>query len=154
MRAWNLPSYCLSLWYTHSVYFPASLSASNWDKLVAPAVCTAHLHGVSVPWAIIFLCVLSILIPCKLLGIRGEALYCFGLQLVYVHAKSLQSCPTLCDPMDYSSPGSSVEEGFSWGSPCKNSGVGCHVLLPGIFPTQGLSPCLLGLLHCWWVLYH
>ena len=24
------------------------------------------------------------------------------------HAKSLQSCPTLCDPMDSSSPGSSV----------------------------------------------
>ena len=25
-----------------------------------------------------------------------------------VHAKSLQSCPTLCDPMDCSLPGSSV----------------------------------------------
>ena len=25
-----------------------------------------------------------------------------------VHAQSLQSCPTLCDPMDYSPPGSSV----------------------------------------------
>ena len=25
-----------------------------------------------------------------------------------VHAKSIQSCPTLCDPMDYSLPGSSV----------------------------------------------
>ena len=25
-----------------------------------------------------------------------------------VHAKSLQSCPTLCDPMDCSPPGSSV----------------------------------------------
>ena len=28
--------------------------------------------------------------------------------LVSVRAKSLQSCPTLCDPMDHSSPGSSV----------------------------------------------
>ena len=27
-----------------------------------------------------------------------------------VHAKSLQLCPTLCDPMDYSPPGSSVHE--------------------------------------------
>ena len=27
---------------------------------------------------------------------------------VRVCAKSLQSCPTLCDPMDYSPPGSSV----------------------------------------------
>ena len=25
-----------------------------------------------------------------------------------MHAKSLQSCPILCDPMDYSLPGSSV----------------------------------------------
>ena len=27
-----------------------------------------------------------------------------------VHAKLLQSCPTLCNPMDYSCPGSSVHE--------------------------------------------
>ena len=27
-----------------------------------------------------------------------------------VHTKSLQSCPTLCDPLDYSPPGSSVHE--------------------------------------------
>ena len=29
---------------------------------------------------------------------------------LYVHAKSLQSCPTLCNPMDCSPPGSSVHE--------------------------------------------
>ena len=27
-----------------------------------------------------------------------------------MHDKSLQSCPTVCDPMDYSPPGSSVHE--------------------------------------------
>ena len=27
---------------------------------------------------------------------------------ICMHAKSLQLCPTLCDPMDYSPPGSSV----------------------------------------------
>ena len=32
-------------------------------------------------------------------------------------------------------------------SPGKNTGVGCHALLQGIFPTQGSNPCLLGLLH-------
>ena len=36
-------------------------------------------------------------------------------------AKSLQSCPTLCDPRYGSSPG--------WDSPGKNTGVGCHFLL-------------------------
>ena len=30
-------------------------------------------------------------------------------------------------------------------SPDKNTGVGCHFLLQGIFPTQGLNP---GLPHC------
>ena len=30
-----------------------------------------------------------------------------------------------------------------WDSPGKNTGVGCHFLLQGIFPTQGLNPCLL-----------
>ena len=50
-----------------------------------------------------------------------------------------QSCLTLCDPMDCSPPGLSVYED----SPGKNTGVGYHALLQGIFPTQGLSPALL-----------
>ena len=49
------------------------------------------------------------------------------------------SCQTLCDPMNYSPPGSSVYEMF----PGKNTGVGIHFLLQGIFPTQGLNLCLL-----------
>ena len=35
----------------------------------------------------------------------------------------------------------------SWDFPGKNTGVGCHFLLLGIFPTQGLNPHLLYLLH-------
>ena len=50
---------------------------------------------------------------------------------VCVHAKSLQLCPTLCNPMDCSPPGSSVHGD----SLSKNTGVGCHALLQGIFPT-------------------
>ena len=34
-----------------------------------------------------------------------------------------------------------------WNFPGKNTGVGCHFLLQGIFPTQGSSPHLLSLLH-------
>ena len=34
-----------------------------------------------------------------------------------------------------------------WESPGKNTGVGYHFLLLGIFPTQGLNPGLLHLLH-------
>ena len=41
-----------------------------------------------------------------------------------------------------------------WDSPGKNAGVGCHLLLQGIFPTQGLNLCLLKLLHCRRILNH
>ena len=51
-----------------------------------------------------------------------------------------QSCPTLCDPTDYSLPGLSV----LGDSPSKNTGVGCHALLQGILLTQGWNS---GLLH-------
>ena len=54
-----------------------------------------------------------------------------------------QSCLTLCDPMDCSPPGSSVHGD----SPGKNTGVGWHALLQGIFPTQGWNLSLLCLLH-------
>ena len=57
-----------------------------------------------------------------------------------------QSYPTLCDLTNCSLPGSSVH-GYS---PGKNTGVGCHALLQGIFPTQGLNP---GLPHCRQPLY-
>ena len=41
-----------------------------------------------------------------------------------------------------------------WDFPGKNTGVGCHVLLQGIFPTQGLNLHLLCLLHCMQIHYH
>ena len=61
-----------------------------------------------------------------------------------VHAKLLQSCPTLCNPMDCSPPGSSVhgilqERILEW--------IAIYFLLQGIFLTQGLN-LHLSLLHC------
>ena len=53
----------------------------------------------------------------------------------------------LCyDPMDHSLPGSYVHAD----SPGKNTGVGSHSLLQGIFSTQGLN---LGFLDCGQILY-
>ena len=72
---------------------------------------------------------------------------------IYVHIRlcggdlSSKSCPTLCYPMDYSLPGSSIH-GISqarileWVSISFSS---------GIFPTQGLNPGLF--LLCRWILY-
>ena len=53
---------------------------------------------------------------------------------------------TPCNPMDCSLPGSSVHRD----SPGKNTGVGCHALFQGIFPTQGSN---LGLPHCRQILH-
>ena len=56
-----------------------------------------------------------------------------------------QLCPILCDPMDYSQPGSSIHGD----SPGKNtSGLPCPH--PGIVPTQGSNPSLP---HCRQILY-
>ena len=52
-------------------------------------------------------------------------------------------CLTLYDPMDCSTPGSSVHGILQ----AKNTRVGCHFLLQGIFPSQGSDTCLLCLLH-------
>ena len=61
-------------------------------------------------------------------------------------AKSLQSCPTLCNPMDCSPPGLLSP----WNSPGQNTGVSNLSLLQGILPTQGSNP---GLPHCRQILY-
>ena len=59
----------------------------------------------------------------------GSSLLCFVTQL----------CQILCDLMDCSLPGSSV----LGDSPGKNTGVGCHALLLGLFLIQRSNPCLL-----------
>jgi len=51
-----------------------------------------------------------------------------------------QSCPTLCNPMDYTLHGILGQ----------NTGVGSLSLLQGVFPTQGSNR---GLLHCRQILY-
>ena len=55
-----------------------------------------------------------------------------------------QSCLTLRNSLDCSLPDFSVHGIFQ----AKNTGIGCHFLLQGIFPTQGSNPSLLCLLNC------
>ena len=54
--------------------------------------------------------------------------------------KVIQSCLTLCNPVDYSMPTSS-----GLGISRQNTELGCHSHLQGVFLTHGLS---LGLLRC------
>ena len=62
----------------------------------------------------------------------------------------VQLCPILSDPLDCS-------PSYKLLCPCdnlgKNTGVGCHALLQGIFPTQESNPRLLQLQHCRRMLY-
>ena len=69
-----------------------------------------------------------------------------SLSVLCMCAKLLQSCPTLCNPVDYSPPGFSIY------------GILQERILAiphsrGIFPTQGLNPCLLCFLHCRWICF-
>ena len=48
-----------------------------------------------------------------------------------VKVKVAQSCPTLCNPMDYNS---------SWNSPGQNTGVGKPFPPPGDLPKPGIEP--------------
>ena len=60
-----------------------------------------------------------------------------------VHMHPVTSVMSDCDPIGCSPSGSSVLEILQVRIPeCV-----CHALLQGIFPTQGLNPCLLNLLH-------
>ena len=72
--------------------------------------------------------------------LHGFAFY--RMSYVCMHAKSFQLCLTPCNPMDCSPPGCPVHGD----SPSKNTGVGCHALLQGIFLIQGSNPHLLCLL--------
>ena len=103
----------------------ANLSAGP-GNLVMKAVCTgsSHFH---------FHCCQS-----------NQVIMCLACAVLCLIA---QSCRTLFNSRDCSPPGSSICRD----SPGRNTGGGCHVLLQGIFPTQGLNP---GLLHCKRILYH
>ena len=62
--------------------------------------------------------------------------------LVYVRTQLLQSCPTLCDPRTIA-----CQAPLFMDSSGKNTGLGCHTLLQGIFLTQESNTNLLLLLH-------
>ena len=86
--------------------------------------------------------------PAQFCLVSDWKLYCTVLYLYY-HGKSegkvSKSCPTL------QSRGLQLFQLLCpRESPGKNTGVGYHCLLQGIFPTQGLNPRLL---HCRWLLF-
>ena len=94
---------------------------------------------------------IAFILPTSVLSFRpSPRSEIFALLLTSVLVRMLclvaQLCPTLCNPMGCSLPGSSVHGDF----PGKNAGVCCHAPFQGIFPTQESN---WGLLHCRQILY-
>ena len=81
----------------------------------------------------------------KLIGLMLQLKADYYLALVVMYAKSLQFCPTLCNPVEYSLPGPSVHgilQAEYWsGLPCLPPG---HLLNTGIEPWSLISPALAG----------
>ena len=90
-----------------------------------------------------------------------SCIYCVGRQILYQWHHLLVLC-VFCTAYIFnakvnSESGSVMSDSLQphglytpWNSPGQNNGVGSHPLLLGIFPTQGLNPCLH---HCRWILY-
>ena len=113
-----------------------------WEKWRGRACCTA------------FNCVLAWIVPSQI-HIHLET-WMWWVKLKWSHTGFM--CVHLCMFSCSVTMSDSITHGlwptrFLWlcNSPSKNTAVGSHSLLPGIFPTQGLN---LGLLYCRWVLYH
>ena len=109
---------------------------------------------------IIFILFFTLSIRKKLLGLKvkvNKPFPCMSTYLLVCHlVKTVtvtlclclvaQSCPTLCDPMDYIAHQAPLSMGFLR----QDFGVGSHSLLQEIFPTQRSNP---GLLQCRQILY-
>ena len=89
-----------------SLNFQAKLTLSHWEGKLSVSLISSHfkLKRLNTWWV----------------WMTGQ-----GLPSSAAAAKSLQSCPTLCDPLDGSPPSSF----FPLDSPGKNTGVGHHFLL-------------------------
>ena len=113
-------------------------------------------------------------------GVQGKSTYCKPRAFLYCCSVS-KSCPTLCDPMNCSTPGSSVLHHLllllshiscvrlcatpqmaahrllcPWDSPGKNTGVGCHFLLLDLLKFMSVELVMLShhLILCCPLLFH
>ena len=111
-----------------------------WDKNGSTQLRTFQGHSTTGHWLPLNWC------PWQ--GMRNRtAKYTVSI-MCYVRVRQVASVvsDSLC-PIDYSPPGFSVHGD----SPGKKAGMGCHALLQGIVPTEGLN---LWLSHYRWICYH
>ena len=118
-----------------TIHNPTTQITVNTCKISFPIQCGQCYH----PIYVVFLCILQVNHSLRLILGQSQNIFLF---LQYIGFKQpvidflhgLQPTRFLCP----------------WNSQGKNTGVGCHPLLQGIFPTQGSN---LGLSHCRQILY-
>ena len=132
----------VTLW---TVAFQASLSMGILQARLLEWVAISSSRGSSWPTSLVSPALAGRVFTTEQPGKPLKKKY-LSINLIYCMCLVAQSWLTLCKPLHYSPPGSSVHGD----SPGKNAGVGCHALLQRIFPTQGLNP---GLPHCRQILY-
>ena len=77
--------------------------------------------------------------------------FCFWCGKVSFEQAERESVKSLSCVWLFVTPWTTARQAPLWNSPGKNTEVGSHSLLQGIFPTEGSNP---GLLHCRQILYH
>ena len=130
---------------------PCLKTIGLYDDLLLLLICfTCSISYLLLPFHLVylfqFLCLFLFFVK-PLWSVAENLLHTYTYSIVYAVCLVAQLCPTLCNPMDCSSPGSSVHGD----SPGKNTEVSCHALLQGIFPTQGSNQ---GLPNCRQILYY
>ena len=96
---------------------------------------TDHLFASEIPRGVLRILFLSFKPQKAMAGSREKYIIFLVHACILSHFSRVQ----FCDAVDRSPPGSSVH----WESPDKNTGMGCHALLQGIFLTQGSNHALL-----------
>ena len=120
--------------YWNGLPFPSSWCLPNLGiKLASAALQMDSLLQVNIPWILNF-----------------AHYFIFNVKDIILCFLSCFSYAPVSDPMDCSLCPLSEGHGIllcPWDSPGKDTGVYCHALLQGIFPTQGSNLCLLHILH-------
>ena len=141
------------MWSAGAHTWIPAIACHGWWELMAWAVCQGERQRRGSPCRWLSKGQVGEAPPC--LGVPGATgnfwyIYLWRRDMCFGNLKvlAIQSCPTLCDPMDCNLPGSSVHgillaRILEW--------IASHSLLQGIFLTQGLNP---GLLHCRQILCH